>query len=51
VKRGTVSVKIPSLIRPDASWAWAAMVGATLLICLALFRVGRVDPRQRGGTS
>src|SRR6266540_3354790 len=51
VKRGTVSVKIPSLIRPDASWAWAAMVGATLLICLAVFRVGRVDPRQRGGTS
>jgi hypothetical protein len=51
VKRGTVSVKIPSLIRPDATWAWAAMVGATLLICLAVFRVGRVDPRQRGGTS
>jgi hypothetical protein len=51
VKRGTVSVKIPSLIRPDASWAWAAMVGATLLICLGVFRVGRVDPRQRGGTS
>src|SRR6266511_2019529 len=51
VKRGTVSVKIPSLIRPDASSAWAAMVGATLLICLAGFRVGRVDPRQRGGTS
>jgi hypothetical protein len=51
VKRGTVSVKIPSLIRPDASWAWAAMLGATLLICMAVFRVGRVDPRQRGGTS
>jgi len=51
VKRGTVSVKIPSLIRPDASWAWAAIVGATLLICQAVFRVGRVDPRQRGGTS
>jgi hypothetical protein len=51
VKRGTVSVKIPSLTRPDASWAWAAMVGATVLICLGVFRVGRVDPRQRGGTS
>ena len=51
VKRGTVSVKIPSLIRPDASWAWAAMLGATLLICLAVSRVGRVDPRQRGGIS
>jgi hypothetical protein len=51
VKRGTVSVNIPSLIRPDASWAWAAMLGATLLICQVVFRVGRVDPRQRGGTS
>jgi len=51
VKRGTVSVKIPSLIRPDASWAWAAMVGATVLIYLGVFRVGRVDLRQRGGTS
>jgi hypothetical protein len=51
VKRGTVSVKIPSLIRPDVSWAWAAMLGATLLICLAVFRVGRVDPRQPGGIS
>ena len=51
VKRGTVSVKIPSLIRPDASWAWAAMLGTTLLICLAVSRVGRVDPRQRGGIS
>jgi hypothetical protein len=44
-------VKIPSLIRPDASWAWAAMVGATVLIYLGVFRVGRVDLRQRGGTS
>jgi hypothetical protein len=51
VKRGTVSVKIPSLIRPDASWSWAAIVGATLVICLGVFRVGRVDPRQRGGIS
>jgi hypothetical protein len=51
VKRGTVSIKIPSLIRPDASWAWAGMLGATLLICLAAFRVGRVDLRQRGGIS
>jgi hypothetical protein len=51
VKRGTVSVRIPSLIRPDASWAWAAMLGATLLICLGVFRVVRVDPRQRGGIS
>jgi hypothetical protein len=51
VKRGAVSVTIPSLIRPSASWAWAAIVGVALLICLALLRVVRVDPRQGGGTS
>jgi hypothetical protein len=44
-------VNIPSLIRPDASWSWAAIVGVTLVICLGVFRVGRVDPRQRGGIS
>jgi hypothetical protein len=50
VKRGTVSIKIPSLIRPSASWAWTAMVAAALLICLAVLRVVRVDSRQRGGS-
>jgi hypothetical protein len=50
VKRGAVSVTIPSLIRPSASWAWAAIVVVALLICLAFSRVVRVDPRQ-GGTS
>lgn len=48
VKRGTTSASIPSVIRPDVSWAWAGMVGVTLLICLAAFRVVRVDPRQGG---
>ncbi|HEY3069510.1 MAG TPA: hypothetical protein VGJ34_04270 [Gaiellaceae bacterium] len=43
VKRGTVSVRIPSLIRPDLSWAWAAIVTAAALICLAALRVVRVD--------
>lgn len=51
VKRGTLSVTIPSLIRPSASWAWAAMVAATLLICLGVLRVVRVDSRQGGGGS
>jgi hypothetical protein len=51
VKRGAVSVTIPSLIRPSASWAWAAIVGVALLICLAVLRVVRVNPRQGGGTS
>jgi hypothetical protein len=50
VKRGTVSVKIPSLIRPSASWAWAAMLAAAVFICLAVLRVVRVDSRQGGGS-
>jgi hypothetical protein len=50
VKRGTVSVAIPSLIRPAASWAWTAMVACALIICLVALRVVRVDQRQ-GGTA
>jgi hypothetical protein len=46
VKRGTTSLVIPSLIRPTVSWAWAAMLGAALLICLAALRVVRVDHGQ-----
>jgi hypothetical protein len=49
VKRGTVSALIPSLIRPSASWAWAAIVAAAFAICFAFLRVARVDPGQRGG--
>jgi hypothetical protein len=49
VKRGSVTAVIPSLIRPSASWAWAAIVAAALAICLAVSRVARVDPGQRGG--
>ena len=49
VKRGSVSATIPSLIRPSASWAWAAILIAALAICLAVSRVARVDPGQRGG--
>jgi hypothetical protein len=49
VKRGSVSAAIPSLIRPSASWAWAAILFAALAICLAVLRVARVDPGQRGG--
>ena len=43
VKRGTVSVTIPSLIRPAVSWAWAAILIAALLIHLGVFRVARVN--------
>lgn len=50
VKRGAVSVSIPSVIRPDASWAWAAIVGVALVICSVALRVVRIDQRQ-GGTA
>jgi hypothetical protein len=49
VKRGSVSAVIPSLIRPSASWAWAAILVAALAICLVDSRVARVDAGQRGG--
>ena len=48
VKRGSVSVTIPSLIRPDASWAWAAILAVAALICLAALRVVRVDNPEGG---
>jgi hypothetical protein len=49
IKRGTTSVTIPSLIRPAASWAWVAIITATILICLAALHVARVVHPQ-GGT-
>jgi hypothetical protein len=49
VKRGTTSLAIPSMIRPDLSWAWAALLGAGVLICLGAWRVVRVD-QPPGGT-
>jgi hypothetical protein len=51
VKRGTLDAVIPSLIRPPASWSWAAMIVVALAICLVGLRVVRVDPRQGGGTT
>jgi hypothetical protein len=48
VKRGTLSARIPSLIRPDISWSWAAILLCAFLICLAAWRVVRVDQRQGG---
>jgi len=49
VKRGTVDSKLPSMIRPDLSWAWLGLLLAAVVICSALLRVGRVD-RLQGGT-
>jgi hypothetical protein len=48
VKRGTTSIELPSLIRPDLSWAWAAILAAASVICLAVLRVVRVDQRPGG---
>jgi hypothetical protein len=50
VKRGALSLTIPSMIRPSASWGWAAILAAALLICLGILRVVRVDSRQGGGS-
>jgi hypothetical protein len=49
VKRGVTDTAIPAVLRPGASWAWAAILGVTLVICLAALRVVRVDKRQEGG--
>jgi hypothetical protein len=47
VKRGATSAAIPSVIRPEVSWAWAGVAGVALLICLASLRVVRVDRFRR----
>jgi hypothetical protein len=48
VKRGTVESKIPSVIRPDLSPAWAGILVGAGTIYFLLFRVGRVN-RSEGG--
>jgi hypothetical protein len=49
VKRGTTSLEIPTLTVPKASWAWAAILAAALLIHFAARSVGRVGrPSQEG---
>jgi hypothetical protein len=49
VKRGTTSLRIPSMIVPEASWAWAALVLAALVIHFAARGVGRFGrPSQEG---
>jgi len=49
VKRGTLDSRLPSMIRPDLSWAWLGLLLAAGAICSALLRVGRVN-RLQGGT-
>jgi hypothetical protein len=48
VKRGTTSLRIPTLTTPEASPAWGAIVAAALLIHLVARRVGTVESRQEG---
>jgi len=48
VKRGTVDSALPSMIRPDLSWAWAGILLGAVAIYFLLFRVDRVD-RPEGG--
>lgn len=40
-KRGTVDTRIPSVIRPELSWGWLAIVGAAAGIYAFWFRHGR----------
>ena len=48
VKRGTSDSALPSMIRPDLSWAWAGILLGAVAIYFLLFRVDRVD-RPEGG--
>jgi hypothetical protein len=51
VKRGTTSLRIPSMTVPDASWAWAAILVAALLIHIAARPVGRFVTSSQEGAS
>jgi hypothetical protein len=48
VKRGTLDFKLPSVIRPGLTPAWAGIVVGAVVIYFAFFRVGRVN-RSEGG--
>jgi hypothetical protein len=49
VKRATTSLRIPSMIVPEASWAWAALLLTALVIHFAPRGVGRFGrPSQEG---
>jgi hypothetical protein len=48
-KRGTTSLRLPTMTVPEVSWAWAAIIAAALLIHFAAGRVGRFGrPSQEG---
>ena len=47
VKRGTTELRIPSMLRPEATPAWAALLAAAGLIYVALNRVDKVQRPPR----
>lgn len=49
VKRGTTDARLPSMIRPEASPAWAALLAAALLIQSAAHAVRTLRPHRQGG--
>jgi hypothetical protein len=49
VKRGTTSLELPSMTVPKASWAFAAILAAALLIQFAARRVGRFGRKSQEG--
>ncbi|MGH3031862.1 MAG: hypothetical protein ACRDNE_14095 [Gaiellaceae bacterium] len=49
VKRGTTSLELPEMSRPDFTPAWAAIVAVALLIHLGAPRVARFQPLRKGG--
>ena len=47
VKRETTELRIPSMLRPEATPAWAALLAAAGLIYVALNRVDKVQRPPR----
>lgn len=47
VKRGTTELRLPSMLRPEATPAWAALLAAAGLIYVALGRVDKVHRPPR----
>ena len=46
-KRDVTSIRLPDMIRPEASPEWAAIVGATVVVAVFVFRLGRVEEPGR----
>jgi hypothetical protein len=46
-KRDVTSIRLPNMIRPEASPEWAAIVAATVLVAILVFRLGRVEEPGR----